>query len=140
MIQLIEGLSSAFLNYISGMVVYMLASWPVAAIPVGVFVSITTIVVILVFAISTSSGAHINTLVTIFGLFAGLCHPVRAAVYIFCQVLGGVLGGALLSAGVGRERALRAHNGGCWLDPSGLTTISQAFSVEFMSTLCILSE
>jgi glycerol uptake facilitator-like aquaporin len=138
MIQLIEALGSAFLNYTTGMVVYMVHTWPSAAIPAGVFVSVTLIVIVLVFAMSTSSGSHINTIVTIYELFSGLCHPVRAAVYIFCQVLGGVLGGAFLTAGVGRERALTIHNGGCWLDPSGPTTISQAFSVEFMSSLCVL--
>jgi len=86
----------------------------------------------------STTGGHINPNVTISAFFCGLFHPVRAAVYIFCQIVGGMIGGAFLRMGLGKTRAITLHNGGCWLDPQGQVTVGQASAIEFMSTFCLL--
>jgi glycerol uptake facilitator-like aquaporin len=136
--QAIEGAAAACLAFISGELGVTLSNWPVAAIPAGIFFGNTALVSIIVYAAASTTGAHINPNVTISAFFCGLCHPVRAAVYLFCQIVGGIIGGAFLRAGLGEARALALHNGGCWLDPAGITTVGQASALEFMSTFCLL--
>ncbi|KAF9648337.1 aquaporin-like protein [Thelephora ganbajun] len=135
---IIEGVAAASLNFISGLLVATLSSWPRAAIPVGIFFGNTFLVSALISATAPASGAHINPLVTIATAFSGLCHPVRAIVYIFCQLVGGALGGTFLRVTLGKTFAHKIHNSGCWIDPEGEVGVWQAALIEFVSVFVLL--
>src|SRR3712207_3379409 len=96
-----------------------------------------------------ATGAHINPLITLSTTITGLCHPVRAMIYIICQsescldlsmevplnfaqhpAIGSCIGGSLLRGGIGHARALQTHNGGCFLDPNGPMSVGMAFCIE----------
>ena len=42
-----------------------------------------------------------------------------------------------MRAGLGHERALAVHNGGCFLDPNGPVTVGQASAIEFMAAFSL---
>lgn len=71
--------------------------------------------------------------------FSGLCHPVRAIIYIFCQLVGGGLGGSVLRVALGDTLAYKIHNGGCWIDPEGEVGVWQAALIEFTCAFILLS-
>lgn len=136
--QIIEGVASGSLNFVSGLLFVTLSTWPRAAIPAGILFGNAILVSVLVSATAPATGAHINPLVTMAILFSGLCHPVRAAIYIFCQLVGGALGGALLRVALGRKLAYETHNAGCWIDPAGEVDVWQAALIEFTSVFILL--
>jgi glycerol uptake facilitator-like aquaporin len=70
---------------------------------------------------------------------SGHCHPVRAVIYIFCQLAGGALGGTLLRVALGETFADEIHNAGCWIDPEGEVNVWQAAAIEFTSAFILLS-
>lgn len=135
---MVEGASSCCLAYISGILGVTLAGWPAAAVPAGIFFGNTTLVSLLIYATATASGAHLTAVVTISTTLCGLTHPVRAVVYLFCQLLGAAIGGAFLRLGLGEARAVALHNGGCYLDPLGEVSIGQAVAFEFISVFCLV--
>ena len=137
--QVIEGIASGSLNFVSGLLFATLTTWPRAAIPVGVFFGNAVLVSILVSALAPATGAHINPLVTMATTLSGLCHPVRAIIYIFCQLVGGALGGTLLRVALGKTFAYEIHNAGCWIDPEGEVSVWQAALIEFTSVFILLS-
>ena len=116
-----------------------LSTWPRAAVPAGILFGNTILVSVLVSAMAPATGAHINPLVTIALLLSGLCHPVRAIIYIFCQLVGGALGGTLLRVALGKKLAYEIHNAGCWIDPEGEVDVWQAALIEFTSVFILLS-
>jgi MIP family channel proteins len=60
-------------------------------------------ITVLVFATAHSSGGHINCAVT-FGLtIAGKCHPVRGIVYFAAQMIGSIVGAAVLKGATNGE-------------------------------------
>lgn len=136
--QVVEGAGSACLAFVSGVLGVTVSQWPVAAIPAGVFFGNAALVSMIIYAAASTTGAHINLNVTISAFFCGLCHPVRAAVYIFCQVIGGMIGGIFLRVGLGETRAIAVHNGGCYIDPLGPVSVGQASALEFMATFSLL--
>ena len=137
--QIIEGVASGSLNFLSGLQVATLSTWSRTSLPPAILIGNTLVVSTLVSATVMATGAHINSIVTISTAFSGLCHPVRAAIYIFCQLVGGALGGSLLHATLGNEFAYRIHNGGCWIDPEGEVGIWQASLIEFTCAFVLLS-
>lgn len=139
MFQIIEGVASGSLNFISGLLAATLSTWPRATVPVGIFFGNTVLVSIIVSATAPATGAHINPLVTMATLLSGLCHPVRAIIYIYCQLLGGALGGTLLRVALGKKLAYEIHNAGCWIDPEGEVDVWQAALIEFTSVFILLS-
>jgi len=126
------------LNFVSGLLVATLSKWPLAAVPVGIFFTNTILVSILISAAIPASGAHINSIITMATAVCGLCHPVRAIIYIFCQVAGGSVGGALLRVALGKKLAYQIHNGGCWIDPEGEVDVWQAAAIEFTCAFILL--
>ena len=136
--QVIEGVAAGSLNFVSGLLFATLSTWPRAAVPVGILFGNAILVSVLVSATAPATGAHINPLVTIATLLSGLCHPVRAAVYIFCQLVGGALGGTLLRVALGRKLAYEIHNAGCWIDPEGEVDVWQAALIEFTCVFILL--
>lgn len=139
LLQIIEGIASGSLNFVSGLLFATLFNWPRAAVPVGVLFGNVILVSTLVSATGSSTGAHINPIVTIATTLSGHCHPVRAVIYVFCQLVGGVLGGAILRAALGDKFAYQIHNAGCWIDPEGEVGVWQAALIEFVSTFILLS-
>lgn len=137
-LQIIEGVASGSLNFVSGLLFVTLSTWPRAAVPVGILFGNAILVSVLVSAMAPATGAHINPLVTMATLFSGLCHPVRAVIYIFCQLVGGAVGGAVLRVALGRKLAYETHNAGCWIDPEGEVDVWQAALIEFASVFILL--
>lgn len=136
--QVIEGVGSGSLNFVSGLVVATLSNWPRAAVPAGNFIYITILVSCLISATMPATGGHINPLITMATAFSGLCHPVRAIIYLFCQLVGGAIGGALLRVALGKKLAYHIHNGGCWIDPGGEVDVWQAASIEFTCSFILM--
>jgi glycerol uptake facilitator-like aquaporin len=97
------------------------------------------IVSILLYATGSATGAHINSVVTMATVFTGHCHPVRGLIYIFCQLVGGSLGGAVLRVTLGDKMAYKLHNAGCWIDPEGEVGVWQAALIEFICMFILLS-
>jgi glycerol uptake facilitator-like aquaporin len=137
--QIIEGVASGSLNFISGLMVATLSTWPRAAIPAGILFGNTILVSCLISAAYSATGAHINSLVTMALAFSGLCHPVQAIIYVFCQLVGGALGGSLLRVALGKTLAYEIHNAGCWIDPQGEVDVWQAAAIEFTAAFILLS-
>ena len=136
--QIIEGIASGSLNFVSGLLAATLSTWPRAAVPVGILFGNAILVSSLVSATAPATGAHNNPLVTMATVLSGLCHPVRAVIYIFCQLVGGALGGTLLRVALGWRLAHELHNTGCWIDPEGEVTVWQAALIEFTSVFILL--
>jgi len=135
---IIEGVASGSLNFVSGLLAATLSTWPPAAVPVGILFGNAILVSSLISATAPATGAHINPLVTMATVLSGLCHPVRAVIYIFCQLVGGALGGTLLRVALGWKLAHELHNTGCWIDPEGEVTVWQAALIEFTSVFILL--
>lgn len=138
LLQIVEGVASGSLNFISGLQVATLSTWPREVLPVGILIGNTIVVACLISATAAATGGHINPMVTISTAFSGLCHPVRAMVYISCQLTGGALGGALLRVALGKPFADRIHNAGCWIDPDGEVNVWQAALIEFVCSFILL--
>lgn len=134
-----EGVASGSLNFISGLLVATLSKWPPSVIPVGVLVGNTILVSLIISATASATGGHINSIVTMATAFSGLCHPVRAIVYVSCQIVGGVLGGALLRVALGKKVSGEIHNASCWIEPGGDVDVWQATLIEFTSAFILLS-
>lgn len=115
-----------------------LSTWPRAAVPAGILIGNTVLVSLLVSATATATGAHISSLVTMSTAFSRVCHPVRAIIYIFCQIVGGTIGGTLLRAALGKRLAHEIRNASCWIDPEGEVGVWQAASIEFTCAFVLL--
>ena len=137
--QVIEAVASGSLNFVSGLLAATLSTWPQAAIPAGVLFGNTILLTIILSATASATGAHINPMVTMATAFSGLCHPVRAAIYLICQLVGGAIGGALLRVALGKKLAYEIHNAGCWIEPGGEVDVWQAASIEFTASFILLS-
>lgn len=135
---IIEGISSGVLNFVSGLLVATLSTWPRSAVPAGILFGNTLIVSVLISATISASGALINSAVTLATALSGHCHPVQLVIYVFCQLVGGALGGSLLRVALGKKLAYEIHNGGCWIDPKGEVDVWQAAAIEFVSTFILL--
>ncbi|KAG8994561.1 hypothetical protein FRB90_000395 [Tulasnella sp. 427] len=135
---LIEFASSMAFAFTTGAIGVTVSGYPVYVIGPALFVANTAVVSLFIYAFSTSTGAHINPLISIATMFTGLSHPVRSIIYVACQVAGSCVGGAFLRAGLGYTRALEVHNGGCFLDPNGSVTVGQAAAIEFMGAFSLL--
>lgn len=135
---LIEFASSACFAFTTGAIGVTVSGYPPYLIGPSVFFANTAVVSLFIYAFSTSTGAHLNPLISLATMFAGLSHPVRSIIYVICQVAGSCVGGAFLRAGLGHARALEVHNGGCFLDPNGPVTVGQAAAIEFMAAFALL--
>ncbi|KAG9026579.1 hypothetical protein FS837_004570 [Tulasnella sp. UAMH 9824] len=126
------------LAFITGAIGVTISGYPPYMIGPVIFVATAAVLSLFIYAFSTASGAHINPLISIATMFAGLSHPVRSIIYVICQVAGSCIGGAFLRVGLGYARALEVHNGGCFLDPNGPVSAGQAAAIEFMASLAML--
>lgn len=136
--QIIEGLASGSLNFLSGLIVATLSTWPTQAIPVGILFGNTILVSLIISATISATGGHINSMITMATAFSGLCYPVRAIVYISFQLLGGALGGTLLRVALGKDLSQEIHNASCWIEPKGDVNVWQASLIEFTSAFILL--
>ncbi|KIO29072.1 hypothetical protein M407DRAFT_21817 [Tulasnella calospora MUT 4182] len=135
---LIEFASSMALAFITGAIGVTVSGYPPYMIGPALFVASTVVISLFIYAFSTSSGAHLNPLISIATMFTGLSHPVRSIIYVACQVAGSCVGGGFLRVGLGYARALEVHNGGCFLDPNGPVTVGQAAAIEFIAAFSML--
>jgi MIP family channel proteins len=62
-------------------------------------------ITVLAYATAHTSGGHINCAVTLALTIVGSCHPVRAVAYVISQLLGSIVGAALLLATTGGDIA-----------------------------------
>ncbi|KAG8943116.1 hypothetical protein FRC04_003196 [Tulasnella sp. 424] len=120
----IEFAISVIFTFITGAIGVTVSGYPIYMIGPALFVANTTVVALAIYAFSTATGAHINPLISIATMFAGLSHPA--------------LRGAFLRAGLGHARALEVHNGGCWIDPNGPVSVGQAAAIEFIAAFALL--
>jgi glycerol uptake facilitator-like aquaporin len=66
-----------------------------------------------IFATATASGGHLNSMITIATVFTGLTTFVRGVLYVIAQLVGAILGAALLKGIVGEEIANKTALGSC---------------------------
>ncbi|KAG8926291.1 hypothetical protein FRC02_008994 [Tulasnella sp. 418] len=135
---LIEFTASIPFVYLTGALGVTLSTYPPHVVGPCLFFANTAVVSLFIYAVSTATGAHINPLISFATAVTGLCHPVRSIIYIGCQLAGSIIGGSFLRGGLGYERAMAVHNGGCWRDPNGPVSVGQAVCIEFISTFCML--
>ncbi|KAF9788490.1 aquaporin-like protein [Thelephora terrestris] len=135
---IIEGIASGSLNFVTGLLAATLSTWPRPAVPVGIFFGNAVIVSTLISAVGSATGAHLNPMITIATTLSGHCHPVRAIIYVFCQLVGGVIGGTILRVALGEKLAHEIHNAGCWIEPNGEVNVWQAALIEFVSVFILL--
>ena len=97
-------------------------------------------ITVLAFATAHTSGGHINCAVTWALTMVGTCHPARAAVYFVAQMLGSIVGAALLSATTSGNQAVLDRTGG--LGANGYQNVAvthgNAFLVEVMGTFLLV--
>ncbi|KAK9941689.1 hypothetical protein M0R45_007385 [Rubus argutus] len=108
---------------------------------------IAIVVAILLIATNPVSGGHINPVITFSAALVGLISLSRAAVYIFMQCVGGVLGALALKAVVNSNIEQAFSLGGCTLTvvapgPQGPLTVGietgQALWLEIICTFIFL--
>ncbi|KAL6210052.1 hypothetical protein ACLB2K_020990 [Fragaria x ananassa] len=108
---------------------------------------VAIIVAILLIATNPVSGGHINPVITFSAATVGLISFSRAAVYIFMQCVGGVLGALALKAVINSSLEDTFSLGGCTLTvvgpgPQGPVTIGietgQALWLEIICTFIFL--
>lgn len=83
------------------------------------------------FTFGPVSGGHINPTISIATFFARLITLPRLILYVAAQMAGGTLAGLALRKSYGSRDFVA---GGCWVDTS-LVSVSDAFTLEFMSCL-----
>ncbi|OAA63414.1 Aquaporin-like protein [Niveomyces insectorum RCEF 264] len=86
-----------------------------------------------IYATATTTGGHLNPLITWSTVTAGLCPVPRGVIYTGFQMVGGTLAGGLLLGTWGLPKTQAAHGSGCWFDPATLSA-GQALLLEFCSS------
>jgi MIP family channel proteins len=99
--------------------------------PVNYALSFGLSITLLAFAIGDTTGAHINPAVTLTLAVSGNLSPTRALLYIPAQIGGGVIGGGLLKASIGKGNY---HSGIGLADD---VSANQGLLLEFMGTLLL---
>lgn len=108
---------------------------------------VAIVVAILLIATNPVSGGHINPVITFSAALVGLISFSRAAVYIFMQCVGGVLGALALKAVVNSNIEQAFSLGGCTLSviapsPQGTVIVGietgQALWLEIICTFIFL--
>ncbi|XP_050363126.1 LOW QUALITY PROTEIN: uncharacterized protein LOC126782024 [Argentina anserina] len=108
---------------------------------------VAIIVTILLIAANPVSGGHINPVITFAAALVGIISFSRAAVYIFMQCVGGILGAFALKAVVNSSLEAAFSLGGCTLTvvapgPQGPVTVGietgQALWLEIIYTFIFL--
>lgn len=81
-------------------------------------VSIGSILMVMIFAVGSVSGAHFNPAVTLGVLLSGRdqIHPADAGIYVLCQMLGGLFAGAMYYWVLGATFTLAPGSGYSGLD------------------------
>ncbi|KAG8897452.1 hypothetical protein FRB99_008146, partial [Tulasnella sp. 403] len=82
---LVEFASSMAFAFVTGSIGVTVSTYPGYVVGPSLFVANTAVVSLFIFAISTSTGAHINPIISIATMFTGLCHPIRSIIYVVCQ-------------------------------------------------------
>lgn len=94
-------------------------------------------ITVLAYATAHTSGGHINCAVTLGLSIVGTCHPLRAVVYVVCQLLGSICGAALLLAATSPDIDRTGGLGSNGLQNPNVT-IANAFVVEAMGTFLLM--
>jgi len=89
---------------------------------------------VLVYSLRYISGGHFNPVVSICAVISKKLSPIRAVIYCVAQILGGVIGAALL---YGFTPKIHQGNLGATL-PMNAVSQDQAFAVEFFGSLVFL--
>lgn len=97
---------------------------------VGIAITFGLIVMSIIYALGSISGAHINPAVSIAFTFAGRFPLRQLPFYIFCQFAGGILASAVLKYLFPQNEMLGATI------PSGVE--SQSFVLEFLLTFFLM--
>lgn len=96
-------------------------------------------ITVLAYATAHTSGGHINCAVTLALTIVGTCHPLRAVIYLAAQLLGSVVGAALLLATTTSPGGLDRTGG---LGSNGLqsssVSVGNAFLAEVMGTALLV--
>ncbi|KAH7317162.1 aquaporin-like protein [Stachybotrys elegans] len=133
----VEGVATAGLVYISGQLTGTLISYN--TVQIGAYIGVASIFLIITFVYATAAGtgAHMNPMITFSAMLSGICPVPRGILYMCCQTAGAALAGGLLLGVWGRERSIQYHGGGCFYDPSELSS-GQAFLSEVVSSFILL--
>ena len=99
-------------------------------------------ITVLAFATAHTSGGHINCAVTWALTLVGKCHPVRAICYFVAQMIGSIVGAALLKCSTDGEMDGEVLDRSGALGANGLQNVSvttmNALVVEVMGTLLLV--
>ncbi|KEY74839.1 hypothetical protein S7711_11047 [Stachybotrys chartarum IBT 7711] len=133
----VESVGTFGVVYISGQISATLMNY--GTVQIGAYIAISTIVLLSVFIYATAAGTggHMNPMITFSAVLSGFCPLPRGVLYLGGQVAGSAVAGGLLMATWGGERAIRYRGGGCFYDPSQLSS-GQAFLNEIVCSFILL--
>ncbi|SPN96496.1 related to aquaporin [Cephalotrichum gorgonifer] len=133
----IETVGTTCLVVTSGHIAATLMSYGTTQI--GAYIGISSIFLLSVFIYATAglTGGHLNPMVTFSSIITGLCPLSRGTLYICAQTAGSALAGGIIIGIYGRERAVQIHGGGCFYDPSHMSS-GQVFLSETFASFVLL--
>ena len=85
--------------------------WESASV-VAIAMTFGLLITVLAYGTAHSSGGHINCAVTLGLTVVGKCHPVRGGLYLVAQLLGSVVGAALLALTTANDSTTLDRTGG----------------------------
>ncbi|MCJ1404750.1 hypothetical protein MMC11_007976 [Xylographa trunciseda] len=131
----IEMFGTMTLIYLSALIDTTIGNFGTRQAPTYAGVTNVILLSLLIYAISSSSGGHVNPLITFTTVTTGLTPLPRGVVYMIAQTVGGAIAGGLIRGSFGYEMTQEIHGGGCFIDTDQIS-IGQAFIIE--ATSCFI--
>ncbi|SPO04104.1 related to aquaporin [Cephalotrichum gorgonifer] len=134
---ILEAFGTAFYVYVSGNISATLASYGIRQTGAYTGIGNMALLSLFIYATSSSTGGHLNPLVTFSAIFAGVLPVSKGILYLLGQALGGALGGGVLTGVYGNGLSIQVRGSGCYYDPSVISS-GQVFLNELFASLAYL--
>jgi len=149
----VELIGTMSLCYLSALIHITIGSFNTSQVAGYVGISNIFLLALFIYALSPSSGGHVNPLITFATITAALTGFSRGFLYIVCQTLGAAIGGGLIRGSFGEELTkqyvmpvtsscqgltdTRYGGGGCYFEQSAISD-GQMFLIEAISSFILL--
>ncbi|MCJ1435093.1 hypothetical protein MMC27_004463 [Xylographa pallens] len=133
----IEMFGTMSLTYLSALIDTTIGNFGTSQAATYAGVTNVFLLSILIYAISSSSGGHVNPLITFTTVTTGLTPLPRGTIYMIAQTAGGAIAGGLIRGSFGYEMTQKINGGGCFLDTNQIS-VGQAFIIEATSCFILL--
>ncbi|MCJ1418905.1 hypothetical protein MMC32_005256 [Xylographa parallela] len=133
----IEMFGTMSLTYLSALIDTTIGNFGTSQVAAYAGVTNIFLLSLLIYAISSSSGGHVNPLITFTTITTGLTPLPRGTVYMIAQTAGGAIAGGLIRGSFGYEMTQKINGGGCFLNTNQIS-VGQAFIIEATSCFILL--